>query len=103
MQISGIGGPTAMAVTGASGALPPQQKMANLYDQIDTAGTGSITRSQFQTAFETLKPPAVFRQAGVDAVFSKLDPNGSGQVSRADFIKGMQALMVSLRAPPSEG
>ena len=103
MDISGIGGPSPMAMTGASGGLPPQQKMSNLYDRIDTASAGSITKAQFQTAFDTLKPPAVFRQAGVDAVFARLDPAGSGTVSRADFIKGMQALMVSLRAPPAGG
>jgi Ca2+-binding EF-hand superfamily protein len=102
MQVPGIGGPPPMAMTGASGG-PPLQKMTNLYDKIDTAGAGSINKAQFETAFNTLGPPAVFRQAGADAVFSKLDPSGSGQVSRADFIKGMQALMVSLRAAPPEG
>jgi Ca2+-binding EF-hand superfamily protein len=103
MSVSGVGGVSPMIMSGASMRMPPQQKMTNLYNMIDTAGTGSISKSQFQTAFQTLNPPAPFKRAGVDAVFAQLDPNNTGSVSKADFIAGMQRLMVSLRAKPAGG
>jgi Ca2+-binding EF-hand superfamily protein len=99
MTISGISGGTPPAVvSGASARMPPQQKMTNLYQQIDTSGAGSITKSQLEQAFNTLNPPAPFKNAGVDAVYRQLDPNGTGSVSKADFISGMKTLMVSLRS-----
>jgi hypothetical protein len=70
----------------------PQQKMANIFQQIDTAGSGRISKAQFEQAFNKgVLPPAV-KAAGVDAAFSKLDPSGSGSVSKQDFIKGMEAM-----------
>ena len=91
----GIG--NAMATSRASMRMAPQQKMSNLFDMIDTAGKGSINKQQLSNAFGTMNPPAVFQNAGVDAVFSFLDPANSGSVSKADFISGMKSLMVSLR------
>lgn len=98
MSIPGAGAPAPMIMSGASPAMPPQQKMTNLYNRIDTAGAGSISKPQLEEAFRTLKPPAVFQKAGVDSIFGALDPSGSGSVSKADFISGMKSLMVSLRA-----
>jgi hypothetical protein len=48
-------------VSGASRSMPPQQKMTNLYTQIDTSGAGAVTQSQFNQAFETSNPPGVFK------------------------------------------
>jgi len=99
MIISGLsGGASPVVMSGASASMPPQQKMTNLYNQIDASGAGSIDKSQLQQAFDTLSPPAVFKNAGVDAVYSQLDPNGTGSVSKADFVSGMKSLMVSLRS-----
>ena len=83
ISISGMGS-TGMSsmVSGASMSMPPQQKMSNLYSQIDTTGAGSVTPSQFDQAFQTMNPPAVFRAAGSTAVWSALDPSGSVQVSQ---------------------
>jgi EF-hand domain pair len=86
------------AVSGASYGAPPQQKMSNLFDSIDTSGTGSISQAQFQNAFQTKNPPAVFQKQGADAIFAALDPNGTGSVSKQDFVKTMSSLMASLRA-----
>jgi Ca2+-binding EF-hand superfamily protein len=77
--------------------MPPQTKMSNLYDNIDTSGSGTINQSQFNQAFQTLNPPAVFKAAGAGAVWNALDPSGTGQVPRQDFINGMKNLMVQLR------
>ncbi len=86
------------AMSGASAGMPPQQKMSNLFNSIDSSGSGSITQAQFDQAFQTLNPPAVFQQQGSAAVFSALDPAGTGSVSKQDFVNGMSQLMASLRA-----
>jgi hypothetical protein len=49
-------------------------------------------------AFQDFNPPAVFQQQGSSAIFAALDPNGTGSVSKQDFVSGMSQLMVSLRA-----
>lgn len=100
--MSSIGGVSSMrdasmpqvkaAGPGSKPPVSPQQKMANLFQQIDTTNSGRITRAQFEQAFNKgVLPPAV-KAAGVDAAFSKLDPSGSGSVSKQDFIKGMEAM-----------
>ena len=88
-------------MSGASTGAPPQQKMSSLFDSIDTSGSGSITQSQFDQAFQTQNPPAVFQQQGAAAIFAKLDPSGSGSVSKQDFVSTMSGLMASLRADNS--
>jgi hypothetical protein len=102
MNISGIASSSALhAVSCASSGGPPQQKMSNLFDSIDTSGSGSITQSQFEQAFQTKNPPTVFQQQGADAIFASLDPTGTGQVSKQDFVSTMSKLMASLRADGS--
>lgn len=99
MDVSGASAASGLhAVSGASSSGPPQQKMSNLFDSIDTAGSGTITQSQFQQAFQTQNPPAVFQKQGADAIFSALDPSGTGSVSKQDFVSTMSKMMVSLRA-----
>lgn len=93
--IGGISGMTAMpqAMSGASMRMPPQQKMSNLFQMIDTSGQGFITKQQFDQAFNNMNPPAAFKAIGLDAAFAKLDPSGAGQVSKDDFINGMKSMM----------
>jgi hypothetical protein len=99
MDISGIGSVSGLhAVSGASNGAPPQQKMSNLFDSIDTSGSGTITQPQFDQAFQTKNPPAVFQKQGADAIFAQLDPGGTGSVSKQDFVSTMSKLMASLRA-----
>jgi hypothetical protein len=99
MDISGVGAAGGLhAVSGASSSGPPQQKMSDLFDSIDTSGSGSITQAQFDQAFQTQNPPAVFQNQGAAAVFSALDPNGTGSVAKADFVSTMSKLMAALRA-----
>lgn len=104
MDISGVGAASGMhAVSGASSSGPPQQKMSDLFDSIDTSGSGSITQAQFDQAFQTKNPPGVFQQQGADAIFASLDPSGSGSVSKQDFVATMSKLMASLRADNAGG
>lgn len=85
-------------MSGASGGMPPQQKMTSLYNNIDTGGPGSITQQQFNQAFQILNPPPVFQRQGASAIFAALDPDGTGSVTKQDFVSGMSSLMVSLRS-----
>jgi hypothetical protein len=57
IDISSIGGSaTIHAMSGASAGMPPQQKMSNLFNQIDTSGSGSINQAQFDQAFQSFNP-----------------------------------------------
>lgn len=97
-SISGMGGAAMpQVVSGASMRMPPSQKMANLFQQIDTANSGSISKTQFNQAFQTLNPPKGFQQMGASSVWSMLDPNGSGNVSKQDFVAMMTSLMSQVR------
>jgi len=103
MTISGIGGTgVPHAMSGASPAMPPQKKMSELFGNIDISGAGAISQAQFNQAFQTLNPPAAFKAAGANAVWNALDPNGTGQVSRQNFVSGMKDLMVQLRQGPNQ-
>ena len=88
---------TAQVWSGASAPMSPNQKMSNLFDAIDTSGTGTISKSQFEQAFQSMNPPGNFQAAGVDSIWSKLDPNGTGSVSKQDFVNGMAEMMKQLR------
>lgn len=83
---------------GASKPASPQQKLSSLFQQIDTAGKGSITKAQFTEAFNKLNPPPAVKALGAEAAFSKLDPQGTGSVSKQDFIKGMESIMAQAPA-----
>jgi len=97
--IAAVGGPSNLEIiSGASGNMPPNQKMSSLFSLIDTSGAGSINQAQFNQAFQTLNPPAVFKAQGASAIWSSLDPNGTGSVSKQDFVNTMKDLMVQLRA-----
>jgi hypothetical protein len=86
----------------ASGAssVSPQQKIGNMFQQIDSSGAGRITKEQFEQAFNKLNLPASVKEIGPEAAFSKLDPTGSGAVSKQDFIHGMTSLMAQKNAQP---
>lgn len=89
-----------MAMTGANMRMPPNQKMTNLFQQIDTANTGSINKDQFMQAFNTMNPPKGFQQMGAENVWSKLDSGNSGSVAKQSFIDTMKTLMHQVRQQP---
>ena len=70
--------------------------MTNLFQTIDTAETGSISKQQFNQAFASLNPPGRFQSVGASAIFKQLDPQGTGSVSQSNFVSGMTALISSL-------
>lgn len=104
MNVANIGPPSMPSVvSGASTQASPQQKMTNLFSQIDASDAGSITQAQFTQAFQTMNPPAAFQAAGASAIWNQLDPSGSGQVTQQDFVSGMKSLMVQLRQGNADG
>lgn len=104
MSVYGVGGAFApQAMTGASAKAPPFQKMANVFSQVTTPGSGVITKEQFATAFSTMNPPQAFQKLGADSIFAALDPQGTGSVTRQNFIKGMTGLMRQLGTIPNGG
>lgn len=98
MNVSSAGSSGSAEVwAGASAPMSPTQKMTGLFDQIDGSGSGSITKAQLEQAFQTLNPPPSFQAAGADAIWAKLDPSGTGSVSKSDFVSTMTGLMKQLR------
>jgi hypothetical protein len=83
--------------SGASAPMSPTQKMSGLFDQIDPGASGTITQNQFANAFQSMNPPASFQAAGVGSVWSTLDPQGAGSVTKPDFVGAMTGLMQQLR------
>ena len=96
-SVEALGGAAPQIYGGASPPMPPSSKMANLFNTIDSAGSGTISKSQFEQAFQTLNPPAAFKKAGAEAVWTKLDPTGSGSVGKSAFVDAMTAQMSQLR------
>ena len=92
-SISAVGGGMPQVAPGASVRRSPTQKMSNLFDKIDTSGSGTITKAQFEQAFQTMNPPKGVQQAGADTLWAKLDPNGTGSVSKQDFVSTMTSMM----------
>jgi Ca2+-binding EF-hand superfamily protein len=100
MSISAInGGAQPTVATGASMRQPPQQKMSQLFDKIDTANAGSISKPQFQQAFQTMNPPARLKALGAEQIWSKLDAGGTGSVSKPDFVNTMKGVIQSGATP----
>ena len=80
--------------SGASGSSGTNRspKLSNLFDKIDTSGSGSITKAQLEDAMKTMKLPGL-QGMTADQIFAKLDPNGTGSVSKQDFVSGMQSMI----------
>jgi Ca2+-binding EF-hand superfamily protein len=71
------------SVSGVSGYnLYPIQQYQNLFNQIDTSGSGSITESELEQAVTS----AGGTTQAADALYSDLDPNNTGSVSEQQFV-----------------
>jgi Ca2+-binding EF-hand superfamily protein len=76
---------------GGGGANSPTQIAQNMFTQTDSNGDGVITQSELEQSVTA----AGGDKAGADALFAKLDPNGTGSVSEQQFVDTLQ--------PPSTG
>ena len=102
MNISGAAGTAGpMAMSGASARMPPQQKMSQLFDKIDSAKSGSISQAQFGQAFNTMSPPAAIKAQGAAAIWGQLDPGGTGSVAKSDFVATMKGVIAATQTGTS--
>jgi Ca2+-binding EF-hand superfamily protein len=69
-----------------SGATSPDQLAQSLFSQIDTSGTGSITKTELESAVTK----AGGTTQGADALYAQLDPNNTGSVSEQQFAQYLQ-------------
>jgi len=69
----------------ASGAGPSGQFAQTLFSQIDTSGSGSITKSELEQAVTN----AGGTTAAADALYAKLDPNNTGSVTEQQFAQAL--------------
>lgn len=96
--VSNMGrGSVQQVVSGASKSMASSQMLSQLFQQIDTNNTGSITKGQFQSSFQDLMMPSRLKSLGADTLFSKLDANGAGSVSKQEFVSGMKDALTQLR------
>jgi Ca2+-binding EF-hand superfamily protein len=64
----------------------PTQIAQNMFAQTDLNGDGVITQSELEQSVTA----AAGATAGADALYAKLDPNGTGSVSQQQFIDTLQ-------------
>ena len=100
--INGIHGGMGQVTAGASRQMSMNQRMGELFNKMDSAGTGSISKSQFDAAFSSLHLPTRLKTMGAAAVFSHLDPQGTGKVSQQDFVKGMKSILAKPAGQPEK-
>jgi Ca2+-binding EF-hand superfamily protein len=62
-----------------------QQFAQNMFNQIDTSGSGSITQNELEQAVTG----AGGTTQAADALYSELDPNGSGGISEQQFAQAL--------------
>lgn len=86
-------------VSGASRSMASSQMLSQLFQRIDANNTGSITKGQFQSAFQDLMMPPRLKSLGADTLFNNMDANGAGSVSKQEFVSGMRSALTQLRAP----
>jgi Ca2+-binding EF-hand superfamily protein len=71
---------------GGGAAFSPLQIAQNIFTQIDSNGDGAITQGELEQAVTA----AGGDKAGADALYAKLDPNGTGSVSEQQFTDALQ-------------
>jgi len=73
------------------GGYNPYSVQQSLFNEIDTSGSGSITKSGLEQAVTT----AGGTTAAADALYSDLDPNNTGSVTQQQFAQNLPALPFS--------
>lgn len=73
------------------GGYNPYSIRQNLFNEIDTSGSGSITKSQVEQAVTT----AGGTTAAADALYADLDPNNTGSVTEQQFSQNLPPLPFS--------
>ena len=74
---------------GPSNGGPSGQLAQSLFSQIDSNGTGSITKSELEQAVTS----AGGTTQAADALYAQLDPNNTGSVSEQQFAQTLSQVM----------
>lgn len=94
-SISSLGIDTSQVWSGASMQNYSQSGASNFFNSVDTNRSGSITQSQFEQALKTNQLPAYAKSLSPTEIWSKLDPKGTGSVTKQDFLSGLKTLSAS--------
>ena len=87
---------------GANAPTATQQRLGNLFQQIDMYSTGSISKSQFEQAFNRINLPAPVKELGADAVLSKIAPDNAEIITKKEFVSGLESIMIPKDLPPTK-
>jgi len=82
---------SSISAVGYGGYNPVAALQRNLFNEVDTKGTGSITKGTLEQAVSA----AGGTTQGADALFAQLDPNNTGSVTEQQFSKNLPALPFS--------
>ncbi|MCK9199929.1 MAG: EF-hand domain-containing protein [Gallionella sp.] len=108
-SIGAIGGSSNWsAMQGMQGMRRPpdggQKMAADLFSQIDSSGQGYIDKSALQAAFEQSSSTGGASSSGnVDELFSALDGNSDGKISKDEFTDSFQSLARQLESQLMSG
>jgi Ca2+-binding EF-hand superfamily protein len=65
---------------------PDPAKMAeDLFSKLDTAGQGYLQKADFQAAFDSLSSSTSSTSSNIDSLFSQLDADSDGKVTKQEF------------------
>lgn len=95
------GGVMPMQGPGRGPSRPDVGRMAeDLFSRLDTSGRGVLQKSDLQAAFDTVSSgtSAGGGNASVDEVFSALDANTDGQVTKQEFADSLRSLQSALES-----
>jgi Ca2+-binding EF-hand superfamily protein len=99
VSVAGIYGSYGLKTSaGVSARQSETQELGRIFLKIDSQGKGVISRQQFLSAFQSMKPSAAFRAVGPDTLYEKLGPDLQGNVTRHSFVQGMANLMAQNRS-----
>jgi hypothetical protein len=71
----------------------PNLLMQNLFNEIDTSGSGSINKSELEQAVTTAGGTA----AAADALYAKLDPTNTGSVTEQHSVRTCLSCLSAIR------
>lgn len=84
-NIGSIGGTSAWQNLRAVQRPDPAEMASKLFAKLDTSGQGYLQKSDLQAAFDKLSTNSAASTSNVDSLFSTLDANSDGEVTKQEF------------------
>ena len=91
-SVSSASAGTAQVWSGASMKSYSQAGASQFFNSIDTTGSGTITKAQFEQSLKTSKLPQYAQGVSTSDLWSKLDLKGTGSVTKQDFLSGLKSV-----------